>query len=113
MVAVLGAVATLSHCSFAADSGEAKACNQEYHVVQDGLYTYMANYNLTIVPPSSGTNDMTRPVPLYNKTATAANPTYVRNSQTRWSYIWNIEGTITGIAAAPGGPSLPPGCLVG
>jgi hypothetical protein len=39
LVAVLGAVATLSHCSFAADSGDqAKACNQEYHGVQDGLY---------------------------------------------------------------------------
>jgi len=113
ILGVLAAIVTLSLVGLTTNA-QAKACSQEYKVVQAGLDAYMANKNLDTVSasPAGGTSDMTTPVKLYNKVPTASDPTYVRNSPTVWAYIWDTTGRITGIAQAGSGPSVPSGCVV-
>jgi prepilin-type N-terminal cleavage/methylation domain-containing protein len=108
ILGVLAAIVTLSLVGLTTNA-QAKACMQEYKTVQAGLDAYMANNNLDTVPASGGTSDMKSPVLLYNSAPSATNPTYVRNSPTNWSYVWDTTGRITTITAGPGGP-VPPGC---
>ena len=110
ILGVLAAIVTLSLVGLTTNA-QAKACMQEYKTVQAGLDAYMANNNIDTIAASSGTADMTTPVLLYNKTPSAGDPTYVRNSPTRWGYTWDATGRITGITAA-GGVPVPPGCVV-
>jgi prepilin-type N-terminal cleavage/methylation domain-containing protein len=112
ILGVLAAIVTLSLVGLTTNA-QAKACEQEYKTVQAGLDAYMANNNVDSVPATTGaTSDMTTPVLLYNKTPSATSPTYVRNSPTHWAYEWDATGRITNIAAAPGGPAPPAGCIV-
>lgn len=108
ILGVLAAIVTLSLVGLTTNA-QAKACMQEYKTVQAGLDAYMANKNLDTVSASGGSSDMTSPVKLYNKSPSATDPTYVRNSPTNWSYVWDSTGRITDILAGPGGPR-PPGC---
>src|ERR1700676_3836858 len=90
ILGVLAAIVTLSLVGLTTNA-QAKACEQEYKTVQAGLDAYMANNNIDTVTQTdqtAGTADMTAPVGLYNKTPSAAAPTYVRNSPTRWAYVW-------------------------
>ena len=114
LLAVVVAVAAIAIPIYVADdaANKAKACQQEYQSVQDGLYAYMANNSLTTVAASAGTNDMTSPVLLYIKDASATNPSYVRNSQTEWMFAWDTRGRIITIIAKPNGPYIPAGCFV-
>ena len=111
IVVTLAAVATLTLIQLATHSAS-QACKQEYKTVQYGLDAYMTVNNLATVPMSSGTSEMTRPVLLYNENSTAIDPTYVRNSPTKWSYAWDTMGRITAIRQAQGGPPVPRGCIV-
>ena len=113
ILGVLAAIVTLSLVGLTTNA-QAKACSQEYKVVQAGLDAYMANKNLDSVSasPTGGTSDMTNPVKLYNKAPSATDPTYVRNSPTVWAYIWDSTGRITGIAQSGSGPAVPSGCVV-
>lgn len=111
ILGVLAAIVTLSLVGLTTNA-QAKACEQEYKTVQAGLDAYMANNNVDTITATAGTSDMTTPIVLYNQTPSAANPTYVRNSPTRWAYIWDATGRITGVAAATGGPAVPAGCTV-
>jgi hypothetical protein len=88
-----------------------RACTHEYHYVQAALNAYMADNNLQRVAASLGTHDMTSPVLLYFD-GTLTNPSYVRDSQTHWSYAWDGTGRITRIIASSSGPGVPPGCVV-
>jgi hypothetical protein len=110
-VVVLVAVAALvvNHVE-TADLGS--ACQNEYRYVQAGLDAYMASNNLVSLPVSRGTYDMTTPVALYVRDARADTPSYVPSSQTTWSYAWDQMGRITAIMARPGGPAIPPACLI-
>jgi prepilin-type N-terminal cleavage/methylation domain-containing protein len=112
ILGVLAAIVTLSLVGLTTNA-QAKACSQEYKTVQAGLDAYMANNNVDAVAAtgSGGTSDMKSPVLLYNSAPSATSPTYVRNSPTQWSYIWDATGRITGIASGPGG-SVPAGCIV-
>jgi hypothetical protein len=111
----VGAVLVTIAISFALvevhSANQLKACNQEYQYVQAALLAYMSNQSLTIVPASSGTNNMSAPVPLYDKAGTVSNPSLVRDPQTQWSYAWDGTGVITAIRTGPGGP-VPAGCRV-
>lgn len=125
ILGVLAAIVTLSLVGLTTNA-QAKACQQEYKVVQAGLDAYMANNNLDAVPAAdgtngypSGTNSMVThatlasgsgPIDLYNPNSSATSPTYVRNTPTQFSYMWNSTGRITQIFAAPGGPAVPTGC---
>ena len=118
ILGVLAAIVTLSLVGLTTNA-QAKACSQEYKTVQAALDAYMANNNVETVAATGlgGSNDMTSPVLLYNNGVApnvidAAHPTYVRNTPTQWAYVWNATGRITGIAPAPGGPNVPPGCVV-
>jgi general secretion pathway protein G len=113
ILGVLAAIVTLSLVGLTTNA-QAKACEQEYKTVQAGLDAYMANNNVDTVTATAGTSDMTTPIILYNKTPSAAAPTYVRNSPTRWAYVWDVTGRITGITVAPGvgSPAVPAGCTV-
>jgi prepilin-type N-terminal cleavage/methylation domain-containing protein len=110
ILGVLAAIVTLSLVGLTTNA-QAKACEQEYKTVQAGLDAYMANNNLDVITASGGTSNMTTPVLLYNSAPSAANPTYIRNSPTQWSYTWDTTGRITGIGAGPGG-AVPTGCVV-
>jgi prepilin-type N-terminal cleavage/methylation domain-containing protein len=119
ILGVLAAIVTLSLVGLTTNA-QAKACEQEYKTVQAGLDAYMANNNLDTVPATgtSGTNDMTTPVLLYNSAPTADKPTYVRNSPTQWAYEWDATGRIKAIhqfiagGGGTNGPSVPTGCTV-
>ncbi len=108
ILGVLAAIVTLSLVGLTTNA-QAKACMQEYKTVQAGLDAYMANKNLDTVSASSGTSDMTTPIKLYNKTPSAGDPTYVRNSPTNWAYTWDSTGRITNVGSGPGG-AVPSGC---
>jgi prepilin-type N-terminal cleavage/methylation domain-containing protein len=108
ILGVLAAIVTLSLVGLTTNA-QAKACMQEYKTVQAGLDAYMANNNVDSVSASGGTSDMTKPIKLYNSAPSAANPTYVRNSPTNWTYAWDATGRITGVSAGPGG-AVPAGC---
>jgi hypothetical protein len=118
-VATLAAIAVLALLYRLVDvANQANAANQlvacqlEYKSVQAGLDGYMANNSIDIVAAATNTADMTSPVVLYNKTASATSPTYVRNSPTRWAYTWDATGRITAIGAAGSdGPAVPAGCM--
>jgi hypothetical protein len=114
VLATVVAVAAIALPIYVADdaSNKATACEHEYTTVQAGLGAYMAINNVSTLPASSGTSDMTRPVPLYQKIATGTHPSYVPNSQTTWLYAWTSDGRITSIIARPDGPSIPVGCVV-
>jgi hypothetical protein len=90
---------------------QVRACSQEYANVQAGLDAYMAAKNLSSVPASSGTSDMTSPVRLYNKAPTATDRSFVPTAQTQWVYVWESTGRITAIASGPSG-AVPTGCKV-
>src|ERR1700686_3857875 len=77
ILGVLAAIVTLSLVGLTTNA-QAKACEQEYKTVQAGLDAYMANNNVDTVTATAGTSDMTAPIVLYNKTPSAAAPTYVR-----------------------------------
>jgi hypothetical protein len=119
MIPVVFAIVVLIYSQINS-ADQARACQQEYQTVQDGLFAYMAGNNLAAVPAtssgglgqSSGTNDMTSPVPLYTPDAAATSPTYIRTSKTRWSYTWDTEGTITAISQSGDGPSVPISCKI-
>lgn len=113
ILGVLAAIVTLSLVGLTTNA-QAKACEQEYKTVQAGLDAYMANNNIDTVPATgvNGTSDMQNPVVLYNPTPSATSPTYLRNSPTQWSYVWNATGRITQILQAGGGPAVPAGCVV-
>ena len=108
VVALIAKVSLINRDS----ANQITACEHEYTTVQGGLYVYIAMNNLSSVPASDGTSDMATPVPLYKRTATATNPSYVPNSQTTWLYAWTSDGRITSIIARPDGPSIPVGCVV-
>jgi prepilin-type N-terminal cleavage/methylation domain-containing protein len=119
ILGVLAAIVTLSLVGLTTNA-QAKACSQEYKTVQAGLDAYMANNNLDTVPATGpgGTSSMTTaanggsgPIDLYNPTPSATNPTYVRNTPTQWSYVWDKTGRITAILPGPGG-QVPSGCVV-
>jgi prepilin-type N-terminal cleavage/methylation domain-containing protein len=119
ILGVLAAIVTLSLVGLTTNA-QAKACSQEYKTVQAGLDAYMANNNLDTVPATgnAGTSSMTTaanggsgPIDLYNPAPSATSPTYVRNTPTQWSYVWNTTGRITGILPGPGG-QVPNGCVV-
>jgi hypothetical protein len=122
VLAAVIAVAAIAIPIYIADdsANQFKACDQEYHSVQDGLYAYMANNRLVTVPAtdhvglgqSDGTSDMTAPVPLYNKTPGATNSGNVPFRKTQWLYAWDSTGRITTIISKPGGPYIPSGCVV-
>jgi prepilin-type N-terminal cleavage/methylation domain-containing protein len=114
ILGVLAAIVTLSLVGLTTNA-QAKACEQEYKTVQAGLDAYMANNNIdsvTATDPTTGTNDMTSPVKLYNTAPSATSPTYLRNSPTQWAYVWDSTGRITNIVQATGGPAVPTGCVV-
>ena len=104
-------VATLGITSLTTANQE-RACQSEYQNVQAALDAYMADNNVLTVPASRGTYDMTAPILLHASNPTAANPNYVRNSQTQWSYAWDTTGRITTILAKPGGPGVPSDCAI-
>jgi hypothetical protein len=114
VLATVVAVAAIAVPIYVADdaANKTKACEHEYTTVQASLNAYMAINNLSTLPASASTSDMTTPVPLYEKIATATNPSYVPNSQTTWLYAWTGEGKITSITARPDGPTIPNGCVV-
>jgi hypothetical protein len=122
VLATVVVVAAIAIPIYIADdaANKAKACEQEFESVQDGLYAYMANNGLVTVPATSpegldqstGTSDMTTPVPLDNKTTGAANPGNVLFRKTQWMYAWDSTGRINGIFPKPGGPAVPGGCVV-
>ena len=109
-LAAIGVVSAIHLATNAPDS--AKACQQEYQSVQDGLFAYMAHNSLAMVPASAGTSDMTTVVPLYNRRATATDPSFVKTSRTEWSYGWDTAGRVTSISEKSDGPSIPVGCIV-
>ena len=113
ILGVLAAIVTLSLVGLTTNA-QAKACEQEYKTVQAGLDAYMANNNVDTVAATgvNGTSDMTSPILLYNSAPSAISPTYVRNTPTRWAYVWDGTGRITGIRAAGSGPAVPGGCTV-
>jgi hypothetical protein len=90
---------------------QARACSQEYASVQAGLDAYMAANNLSSVPASTGTTDMTAPVRLYTKAPTATDRSFVTNATTHWAYAWDDKGRVTAIISGPEG-NVPPGCVV-
>lgn len=108
ILGVLAAIVTLSLVGLTTNA-QAKACESEYKTVQAGLDAYMANNDIDTVAAtgSGGTSDMQSPVVLYDPNAS---PTYVRNAQTQWAYVWNTTGKITGVAPASGGPAPPAAC---
>lgn len=114
VLATIVAVAAMAIPIYVADDAahKANACQHEYQNVQDGLYAYMANNSLTTVAASAGTSDMTYPILLYIKDASAAKPSYVPNSQTEWMYGWDSTGRINSISMKRGGPSILVGCDV-
>ena len=108
ILGVLAAIVTLSLVGLTTNA-ELKACQQEYKTVQAGMDAYMANNNLNSVPESTGTSNMSSPVPLYN----AKPPTYIRNTPTQWAYAWNASGQITSIIQKDASsPAVPTGCTV-
>jgi prepilin-type N-terminal cleavage/methylation domain-containing protein len=113
ILGVLAAIVTLSLVGLTTNA-QAKACEQEYKTIQAGLDAYMANNNIDTVTATGvgGTSDMTAPIALYNSAPSASSPTYVRNTPTQWSYVWNATGRITGILKAGSGPDVPADCKV-
>ena len=99
------AVAAIAIPIYVADdaANKAKACTFEYKIVQDGLNSYMAHYNVVTVPGAT-TNNMASPVKL--------SPAFVRNSTTVFAYTWDTTGRITAISVVADGPSIPVGCVV-
>ena len=108
ILGILAAIVTLSLVGLTTNAS-IQSCNQEYKTVQAALDAYMANNNLNNVPESTGTSNMSSPVPLYN----AKPPTYIRNTPTQWAYAWNTSGQITAIIQRDAtSPSVPDGCKV-
>ena len=113
ILGVLAAIVTLSLVGLTTNA-QAKACMQEYRVVQSGLDAYMAYFNLNVVnggtstgPTSDMTNTPDGTHPLYNATGT---PTFIRNSPTNFAYTWDGFGRITAITAGAGGVAPPATC---
>lgn len=106
ILGVLAAIVTLSLVGITTNA-EKQACLQEYKTVQAGLDAYMAYNDTTTVAPAAGTADMASPVLLYNA---GGAPTFVRNSPTVYTYTWDVNGRITAIGQASGGPAVPAGC---
>jgi general secretion pathway protein G len=110
ILGVLAAIVTLSLVGLTTNA-QTKACLQEYRVVQSGLDSYMAYFNLNGVTGAGPTSNMaTTPDgshPLYNKDGI---PTFIRNSPTNYAYTWDAFGRITNIDTAPGGPTKPTDC---
>src|ERR1700730_5816125 len=98
ILGILAGIFTLSLVGLTSNA-QTKSCLQEYKTVQAALDAYMAANNLDTlsaaqIPASAtGTSDMTTPIILYRDGTTnvidAAHPTYVRNSPTQWSYVWD------------------------
>jgi prepilin-type N-terminal cleavage/methylation domain-containing protein len=109
ILGVLAAIVTLSLVGLTTNA-EAKACQQEYKIVQAALDAYMANNNVDTIAAGSGVSDMTSPIVLYNAAPTAGQPTYIRNTPTQYGYTWNTHGQITAIGARSGGPAPPTAC---
>ncbi len=106
MLAIVVAVAAIAIPIYVADdaANKANACTIEYKTVQDGLNSYMAQYNLVTVPAAS-TNNMASPVKL--------SPAFVRNPHRPSSPTHeDTTGRITAITAVADGPSIPAGCVV-
>jgi hypothetical protein len=105
LLATVVAVAAIAIPIYVADdaANKAKACTVEYKTVQDGLNSYMAQYNVVTVPAAT-TNNMASPVKL--------SPAFVRNSTTVFAYTWDTTGRITAISVVADGPSIPVGCVV-
>jgi prepilin-type N-terminal cleavage/methylation domain-containing protein len=112
ILGVLAAIVTLSLVGLTTGA-QTKACLQEYRVVQAGLDSYMAYFNLDGVTPGGPTSDMQTSLSanggLYNPNGT---PTFVRNSPTVYAYTWDQFGRVTAIAqaTAPGSPTKPIDC---
>src|SRR6266849_5827541 len=105
VLATVAAVATIAIPNYVAAgaANEAMACTFEYKTVQDGLYSYMARYNVDTVPAAT-TNNMASPLKL--------SPAFVHTLTTVFIYTWDTRGRITMITAKPGGPFIPAGCFV-
>jgi hypothetical protein len=105
VLATVVAVAAIAIPIYVADdaANKAKACTVEYKIVQDGLNSYMAHYNVVTVHAAT-TNNMASPVKL--------SPAFVRNSTTVFAYTWDTTGRITAISVVADGPSIPVGCVV-
>ena len=115
ILGVLAAIVTLSLVGITTNA-EKQSCLQEYKTVQAALDAYMAYYDVSTVAAAK-TQDMTvKPDgthALYDPNAT---PTFVRNSPTVYVYEWDqfgriLKGPPSGITQAPGGPSVPAGCV--
>ena len=115
VVAIAGITAALFIHSQKDSADQLKACRQEYKTVQAALDSYMAYFDLSTVTALS-TNDMSvKPDgahPLYNASWTPNSPTFIHSSPMTWAYTWGDTGRITAIAAVPGGPYIPAGCVV-
>jgi len=111
ILGVLAAIVTLSLVGLTSNA-QLKACQQEYKVVQAGLDSYMAFFNLDTVTGAGPTSDMsTKPDgihPLYNAVGT---PTFIRNTPTNFAYTWDGNGRITAISIGAGNQQPPTNCV--
>jgi prepilin-type N-terminal cleavage/methylation domain-containing protein len=123
ILGILAGIVTLSLVGLTTHSS-VQACNSEYKTVQAAIDAYMANANLSALPPNTHTdvngaqvaftNDMTGAgtgsVALYNGSPTAQSPNYTRNGTTQFYYTWDQFGKITAIGSNAGGAGIT-GCV--
>jgi len=108
ILGILAAIVTLSLVGLTTHAN-VEACNSEYKTVQAALDSYMADKNLSSVPPQGTfSNDMTGgaggAVALYNAAPSDTSPNYTRNGTTQFYYEWDKYGKITAVADAGGNP---------